>query len=158
LFENKKSSAEIKVIDFGLSKKILGTTELYDGMGRDDLYHGTASITGSIFHTSRLMECRRHWVHGKRTKRQDLVGSIPQLIYVKYPPQDWDGTSDQAKDFVSKLLILEAKERLTAAEAWKHDWTVQQEPDISDEAPRTRLLNAIDDCRLNYQQTSDLKN
>lgn len=36
----------------------------------------------------------------------------------------WEEISDEAKDFVAKLLTVNSEERLTADEALKHPWWV----------------------------------
>lgn len=39
-----------------------------------------------------------------------------------FDEEDWEGVSDHAKDLVSKLLVLDPDNRITAAEAIRHDW------------------------------------
>ena len=39
-----------------------------------------------------------------------------------YPADYWDEVSDQAKDFINKLLVVEPAKRLTTKQALEHPW------------------------------------
>ena len=39
-----------------------------------------------------------------------------------FPSRDWAHISDDAKDFISKLLVKEAKQRMSASELMQHPW------------------------------------
>jgi len=39
-----------------------------------------------------------------------------------FPPQLWDPVSDEAKDFISKIFVVEPKNRMTASECLEHPW------------------------------------
>jgi len=53
----------------------------------------------------------------------DLFESILKLEYEWKSPQ-FDTVSSQAKDLISKLLVIDPKNRLTAKEALKHAFIV----------------------------------
>jgi serine/threonine protein kinase len=40
----------------------------------------------------------------------------------EFKPEDWDSVSDDAKDLVTRLLVLDPDKRMTAAEAVRHPW------------------------------------
>ncbi|CAB1119601.1 unnamed protein product [Ectocarpus sp. CCAP 1310/34] len=43
----------------------------------------------------------------------------------------WSNTSDQAKDFVRRLLVVDATERMTAKQALQHPWMLRSEKDLA---------------------------
>jgi calcium-dependent protein kinase len=68
----------------------------------------------------------------------------------------WDMITDDAKDFVRKLLVVDPRKRMNAYQAIHHSWIVNRENHPEDTPPEDVLL-AIDDSLLNYRQTSKLK-
>lgn len=40
----------------------------------------------------------------------------------EFEPKDWEGISDDAKDLVRRLLVLDPDERMSASEAVRHPW------------------------------------
>jgi len=53
-----------------------------------------------------------------------------RILHAKfdYPSPEWDDVSATAKDFVSKLLVVNPAERLSAEQAQQHPWLVEQAP------------------------------
>ena len=43
----------------------------------------------------------------------------------------WDNISQEAKDLVSKLLVLDPKERLSSEQALQHPWLIQERVSLS---------------------------
>lgn len=39
-----------------------------------------------------------------------------------FPSRDWDGISEEAKDFIRQLLVKDARQRPSALELRKHPW------------------------------------
>lgn len=37
-------------------------------------------------------------------------------------PQEWDSVSEEAKEFIRKLLVVNPSQRMTAAECLEHSW------------------------------------
>lgn len=68
----------------------------------------------------------------------------------------WKGISDDAKDFVRKLLVVDPKKRMNAAQAMNHTWLVNRDQ-LPDEIPSKEVLAALDDSLVHYRQTSQLK-
>lgn len=44
------------------------------------------------------------------------------LILYFFLAEDWSFISDEAKDLISKMLKYEAKDRISATEAYAHPW------------------------------------
>ena len=39
-----------------------------------------------------------------------------------FPSRDWAHISEDAKDFITKLLVKDAKQRMSASELMQHPW------------------------------------
>ncbi|OXB68550.1 hypothetical protein ASZ78_000487 [Callipepla squamata] len=67
------------------------------------------------------MDCG--WDRGEvcRVCQNKLFESIQEGKY-EFPDKDWSHISSEAKDLISKLLVRDAKERLSAAQVLQHSW------------------------------------
>lgn len=66
----------------------------------------------------------------------------------------WDFISDEAKDFIKKLLIVDPTQRLTAAQAQEHAW-IQTNFKAKDRAPSGMILQeAVADLRIANEMSS----
>jgi Ca2+-binding EF-hand superfamily protein len=68
----------------------------------------------------------------------------------------WNLISDDAKDFVSSLIVLNPKERLNAKEALEHQWFTNVAA-LSSEVPPAELMEGIEASLMNYANASELK-
>jgi calcium-dependent protein kinase len=68
----------------------------------------------------------------------------------------WSLITDDAKDFVSSLIVLNPKERLNAKQALEHAWIKNQES-LSNDIPPVELMEGIEASLLNYANASELK-
>ncbi|ETV86994.1 CAMK/CDPK protein kinase [Aphanomyces astaci] len=143
LFATKDETAELKVIDFGLSRTdVGGTGDSFMTTRVGTPYYIAPEVLG------------RHY-----DKSCDLwsIGVITYILLCGYPPfygdsdpeifssvrtgkysydtPEWVGVSAEAKDLINHLLLLNPSKRLTAAQALQHPW-------LSGSAPSTeRSLN-----------------
>jgi serine/threonine protein kinase len=68
----------------------------------------------------------------------------------------WETISDDAKAFVSSLIVMDPKKRLDAKQALEHDWFSLEEM-LSMREPSEDLLKGIEAGLHNYANVSDLK-
>jgi len=132
LFVDKDDdSSTIKLIDFGLSirhdpetcpplSNTVGTSyymapELLDGS------YDKACDLWSVGVVAYIMLSGRPPFNGKSNKAIEIAKAILTGRYDMKSPL-WEGISDDAKDFISCLLIMDPKERWTADMAMKHHW------------------------------------
>jgi calcium-dependent protein kinase len=88
-------------------------------------------------------------------RRRQMIDQIMRADFSFQSPA-WETISEDAKDFVSKLLVVDPNVRMDATEALQHTWIVNREQ-TRDELPSEALLKTIDGCLLNYVQTSAFK-
>jgi calcium-dependent protein kinase len=74
----------------------------------------------------------------------------------KYDGPGWESVSESAKDFVRRLLVIDPDQRMTATVATEHEWIHNMEQ-LNNEKPSYDVLNQIDECLIQYKDTSELK-
>ena len=68
----------------------------------------------------------------------------------------WKPISDEAKDMISNLLVMEPKKRMDATQALQHVW-LSKEFKPSDRKPDQTTADAVQDNLINYKDTHALK-
>lgn len=143
LFMNEREDSPIKIIDFGLSRHDF--TE--DGILRTKV--------GTPYYVAPEVLMKKY------TKSCDIwsIGVITYILLCGYPPfygdsdyqifesvragqfdfpsPEWDDISNDAKDFICSLLVLDGSQRLTASQARAHKWIAQ----FTKVKRRTSLVN-----------------
>ncbi|XP_076196384.1 MAP kinase-interacting serine/threonine-protein kinase 1 isoform X5 [Aptenodytes patagonicus] len=75
------------------------------------------------------------------TTPNKLFESIQEGKY-EFPDKDWSHISSEAKDLISKLLVRDAKERLSAAQVLQHSWVQGQAPERGLPTPQVLQRNS----------------
>uniref|UniRef100_A0A8C5K996 non-specific serine/threonine protein kinase n=1 Tax=Jaculus jaculus TaxID=51337 RepID=A0A8C5K996_JACJA len=83
------------------------------------------------------------WDRGEvcRVCQNKLFESIQEGKY-EFPDKDWAHISSEAKDLISKLLVRDAKQRLSAAQVLKHPWVQGQAPERGLPTPQVLQRNS----------------
>uniref|UniRef100_A0A8C4P7W5 MAPK interacting serine/threonine kinase 1 n=2 Tax=Dromaius novaehollandiae TaxID=8790 RepID=A0A8C4P7W5_DRONO len=83
------------------------------------------------------------WDRGEvcRICQNKLFESIQEGKY-EFPDKDWSHISSDAKDLISKLLVRDAKERLSAAQVLQHSWVQGQAPERGLPTPQVLQRNS----------------
>ncbi|KAL7559058.1 hypothetical protein ACA910_018413 [Epithemia clementina (nom. ined.)] len=163
MFETNQTNSEVKVIDFGLSKKFLGDKPgvMTDRVGTvytmapqvlQGIYSSQADLWSLGVIAYMLLSASKPFMHKRRRKMIDMI--MRGAYHFDAPV--WDLISTEAKDFVSKLLVVDPKIRLNAKQALEHEWIVNREK-LSDEVPAEDVLMAMPESLLRYKDTSNLK-
>lgn len=164
LFESCSPDADIKVIDFGLSKKFLGETlqDMYDRVGTiytmapqvlQGVYSSQADLWSIGVICYMLLSSSKPFWH---QRRRNMVDLIMRADY-NFKSPAWKHVSEEAKDFVSKLLVLDPLKRMNAKSALQHTWIIHRKQWDDQKPPKDELLSVLDESLLFYTQTSELK-
>lgn len=84
-----------------------------------------------------------------------MIDKIMRADYSMEGPV-WENISDEGKDFVKNLLIVDPKERLNATGALAHEW-FRHESQYSDSSPSEDVVMKLDNSFMAYRETSTLK-
>lgn len=132
LLTSKSTDVEIKLVDFGVAKEV-----------KD----GRKTFVGSfVYIAPEVLEQRNSTHMPSYGKSADIwsLGIICYIVLCGVPPfrddseltmeeelkqvmkftrpSSWDGVSEEAKDFISKMLVVDASKRLTVEECLQHKW------------------------------------
>ncbi|XP_053432012.1 MAP kinase-interacting serine/threonine-protein kinase 1 isoform X2 [Nycticebus coucang] len=83
------------------------------------------------------------WDRGEvcRVCQDKLFESIQEGKY-EFPDKDWAHISGEAKDLISRLLVRDAKQRLSAAQVLQHPWVQGQAPERGLPTPQVLQRNS----------------
>lgn len=130
LYKDKKPD-NIKLIDFGLAKK-LSENEIMSNPNGTAYYIAPEVLKGeytvkcdvwSMGVVLYIMLCGRPPFKGK--SNPDIISSVLKGEYhFDYPA--FESASEEVKDFISKCLEMDVDQRMSAAEAYDHPWIQMQ--------------------------------
>ena len=131
LLYNENDDSHIKLIDFGLARKV-GQNEIMNAPNGTPYYIAPEVLRGS--YTTQcdnwsmgvvlfIMLSGKPPFGGKSNK--EIIDNVLRGTYSFSNPV-WENISDVAKDLIAKLLERQADERLTAEEAYNHPWLAEQ--------------------------------
>ena len=138
---NKKKDnrcTEVRVIDFGLSRKYnthhrLGSLKKLSSFVGTKYYVAPEVLNHSYTHAADLWSIGV-LAYALLSAQAPFVGRDDQEIYdkithcdstgVEFPSPDWDHVTAEAKDFIRSLLVKDAATRPTACELLEHPWII----------------------------------
>ncbi|KAK6175625.1 hypothetical protein SNE40_014041 [Patella caerulea] len=130
LYEDLSERARLKITDFGLSK-ILGTDATMHTVCGTPAY-----CAPEIFVGKKYTQSVDIWSLGVVTYillsgYEPFIASTDREMFKKIIKSDyefdspyWDAISENAKDLIRKMLMLEPNKRITAEQALKHPWVM----------------------------------
>jgi serine/threonine protein kinase len=155
LFRRKENSSEIKIIDFGLSKQLKVNERMKKKLGTPyylapevlEENYGKEVDMWSIGVITYVILCGYPPFYGNGAK--ELFRNIYQVNY-EFWDEDWGFISDEAKDFISKLLVKDISSRMTIDEALWHPWIVSGlNGNTSAESTINEINSNVSDMRCN---------
>lgn len=147
----------------GLSKKFVNNRIglMYEGVGTlysmspqvlQGIYSSPADLWSCGVITYMLLSSHRPFYH---KKRKIMIDRIMRVDY-NFEKDYWKPISEEAKDFINHLLVLDPKKRMDAGEALKHIW-LSKELTLSDQLPDQTTADAVQENLILYKDLSQLK-
>jgi len=163
MFENKNNGAEIKVIDFGLSKKFVSSRLGIMKEGVGTLYSMAPQVLQGVYTSQAdmwsvgvisymLLSSHRPFYSKKRAV---MIDKIMRCDY-NFKKDYWIPVSNEAKDFITNLLVMDPKLRYKAAQAQSHAW-MDMKFNIEDRAPTESLTGRVNQVLSAYKNNVPLK-
>lgn len=162
MFESKDEDAEVKLIDFGLSKICdpksqymtdeVGTIYTMAPQVVRGVYTSAADCWSMGVVTYMLLSNSKPF-HGKT--RRDILRNILKGKFSFYAPI-WSNLTDESKDFIRSLIEVEPIKRSTAVQALKHPWLEINFP-LHKRAPDLRTMESIPESMRRYGEVSEFK-
>lgn len=166
LWESPHPEAEIKLIDFGLTKEYSIQNEiLTERVGT--LYSMSPETMKGIYTKQAdlwsVAVCAYIMLANGQTK--PFEGRTPKEVVAKvlqgefsFEGEVWERISDQAKDFIRRMLVVEPTERPTAAEALEHEWIVLHHRERSmDSRPSASFKKQIQEHIVEYADMGEFR-
>jgi len=128
LVKSLECDTEVKIADFGLSKiidqeKMMQTACGTPGYVAPEVLqaegYGEEVDMWSIGVITYILLCGFPPFYSESVP--EVFEQIMKAEY-DYPAEYWDDISDEAKDFINHLLVVDVKKRLTAKKALEHAW------------------------------------
>ena len=163
MWEHDGPEAQIKVIDFGLSKKFgYGEKDImHEGVGTiytmapqvlQGVYTSQADLWSAGVIIYMLLSSQRPF---QGRKRKEVVDKIMRGDYI-LEGTSWEGISEDAKAMVKELLQVDPAVRLTATTAVHHKW-LKRKFDLSDREPSKETTEQVKRTIVMYKNSSKLK-
>ena len=155
LFKNSDENAELMISDFGLAKAVSSDEFLTTTCGSP--HYVSPEVLKNTGHgkpvdmwaigviTYVLLSGYTPFWGGENNSQTVLYQSIVVADY-QFDPETWDIVSEDAKDFIRKLLVVDQDLRMTVQKAKKHPWLSN--------APTVNLLPNV---RKNFNAKKTLK-
>ncbi|XP_076319759.1 serine/threonine-protein kinase 17B-like isoform X2 [Tachypleus tridentatus] len=119
---------DVKLCDFGISRWITKGSEIREILGTPDyvspeiLQYEPISLATDMWSIGVLayVLLSGHTPFGGETKQETFWNITSRNV--EFPEELFGGVSNDAKDFIQRLLITEPSERMTAKESLLHSW------------------------------------
>ncbi|OMJ95960.1 hypothetical protein SteCoe_514 [Stentor coeruleus] len=129
---NKENEGDIKLVDFGLSRKFGKQKDSMNSIVGTPYYVAPEVIKGNYGEKCDLWSCgviMYMLLSGKMPfygwDNHDLINQICNT-QISFRDKTWIGVTDEAKDLITKLMNKIPECRLTAEEALQHKWFKNQ--------------------------------
>ena len=162
VFESNSADAEVKLIDFGLSRKF-GTQAEYELMttfvgtpsymapevADTTIEYNSACDMWSVGVAAYLLMCGKYPHAQNKAPFHKRANMDKYRVDIKYPSY----VSSNAKDWMKKLLVKDGTARMTAVQALHHPWLRQREQT----ARRQSVPAEVVDQLMHFSQQSAIK-
>ncbi|UKK00739.1 calmodulin-domain protein kinase [Theileria orientalis] len=151
LLETEEPNSRIKIVDFGLSARLLGQS-LRERLGT--VYY----IAPEVIKKNYDEKCDV-WSCGvilyillcgyppfSAGQDNEIIQKIVEGSYT-FPSKEWSKVSSDAKDLINRMLTYDSKKRISAAQALRHQWIARKTKDFSNVMESDTMSLALSNLR-----------
>ncbi len=165
MFESKDHDAKIKVIDFGLSTKYLDPeVEIKRRVGtiytmapeviRQVPYNYKADLFSvGVISYMLITNSRPFWGKTKEQVKNEVKRCQPNMATSS---KVWQNKSNDANNFVSKLLTKSPDERMSCQEAKDHPWLSHMH-DLPDRNPPQSTMSNVEQSLIRFADSGEFR-
>ncbi|CAD8150298.1 unnamed protein product [Paramecium pentaurelia] len=127
IFESRKTNSSLKIIDFGTAKELLESKKLSQRIGTP--YYIAPEVISKQYDKKCdvwscgvilfIMLCGYPPFNGQ--SQQELYERIQAGVYT-FNDSEWKEVSEDAKDLIKKMLVIDPEKRISAHDALQHEW------------------------------------
>ena len=145
LLGKKKNISTIKLIDFGTAQKFDRGKKMSSIIGTPyyvapEVLKGSYDEKCDIWGVGVIMFILLSGTPPFNGKNDDEIMKAVSKGKYEYKPTKWRGVSDEAKDLIDQMLVLDPDDRISASDALEHKWFSKV---ISDEFDGKKLSGAV---------------
>ncbi|XP_067867725.1 serine/threonine-protein kinase 17A [Heterodontus francisci] len=163
LLTSESPLGDIKIVDFGLSRRVNNNEELREIMGTPEY------VAPEILNYEPISTATDMWSIGvlayvMLTGISPFLGDNKQETFLKisqinlsFTEEDFDNISKQAIDFIKSLLVKEPEERALAEECLRHPWLAHEctETECATETSTDTLESTVSEESENQSQETE---
>lgn len=162
LFESPDNDAEIKLIDFGLSKKFTKDNKVMkEGVGTiysmsPEVLKGSYTSQADLWSIGVIAYMVLSNTKPFNAKRKrDIMRKIVRGN-IKFPASRWEHLSTSSRKFCMDLIKVDPNQRLTSKVALQHEWLNAEFP-LSERTPESSVMDSVEDSIVNYGYMSQFQ-
>lgn len=127
LLESKKDIESIKLIDFGTAQRFTRGDKMTTVIGTPyyvapEVLRGSYDEKCDIWGVGVIMFILLSGTPPFNGKDDDAIMKAVAKGNYEFRPNKWRGVSREAKDLISKMLVLDTEDRISAQQALDHPW------------------------------------
>jgi len=167
LFDHSGSNAELKMIDFGLSKHFKIGDIHHEPVGTrytvaPEVLKGNYDEKVDIWAIGVITFLLLSGVSpfggcGEGTTNMEVRSNILDAKFTFQPKEYWSHVSESAKDFISMLLVVDPQKRPTAEQCqnseWVREWSIPHNGEDAENALNSNVVKAI----RKFRKFSDMR-
>lgn len=148
VFESKDSESNLKIIDFGTSREVLGTKKLKARMGTayyiaPEVLKKSYSFSCDIWSCGVILYvflCGYPPFNGSTEAK--IIGRIVKGQF-SFPAEEWDNISNEAKSLITRMLTLDPEKRPTADQLLKDPWFTKRRKSVFEDGNHKLVIQHL---------------
>ena len=148
LLEKKKEITSIKIIDFGTAQKFNPEKKMTEVIGTPyyvapEVLEGSYDEKWDIWGAGVIMFILLSGIPPFNGKDDEAILRAVKRGKFEFRQDKWKSVSTEAKDLISKMLVLEPEDRISATKALDHEWIKKYDNGEIDDTKLNKALSGL---------------